>query len=200
MLDFMRAARAARWKARLWQSVSAEAIGPRAARRAALALLLGLSFAAFSGCASAPPMLPKGATNALVGSALPDFRGATLTGREFDSAELRGRPAVIKFFAEYCVPCQRTLPEVERLHRARPDVAFVGVSEDDRAATAESIVSKYGLSFPVLHDASKELMQTFRIRELPATFVVDRHGVVRWLAGPEQSERDLDEALRLVAE
>jgi peroxiredoxin len=145
-------------------------------------------------------MLPQGATNGLVGNALPEFRGATLAGTELDSAELRGKPVVVKFFAEYCVPCQRTLPAVERLHRARPDVAFVGVSEDDRAATAEAIVKEYGLSFPVLHDASKELMQSFRIRELPATFVVDRHGVVRWVAGPSQSERDLDEALRLVAE
>jgi cytochrome c biogenesis protein CcmG/thiol:disulfide interchange protein DsbE len=179
MLDIMRVARAARSKVRSWQSVSAEAIGPRVTRRASFALLIGLSFTAISSCASAPPMLPKGATNALIGHALPEFRGATLTGRAFDSAELRGRPAVIKFFAEYCVPCQRTLPEVERLHRARPDVAFVGVSEDDLAATATSIVSKYGLSFPVLHDASKELMLAFRIRELPATFVVDRHGVVR---------------------
>jgi peroxiredoxin len=145
-------------------------------------------------------MLPQGATNALVGHALPSFRGATLSGGDFDSAELRGKPVVIKFFAEYCVPCQRTLPAAERLHRSRPDVAFVGVSEDDRAATAEAIVTKYGLSFPVLHDASKQLMETFRVRELPATFVVDRHGVVRWVAGPAQSERDLDEAVRLVAE
>ena len=145
-------------------------------------------------------MLPQGATNALVGEELPAFRGATLTGAALDSEELRGKPVVIKFFAEYCVPCQRTLPAVERLRRARPDVAFVGVSEDDRAATAAAIVTKYGLSFPVLHDASKQLMETFRIRELPATFVVDRQGVVRWVAGPAQSERDLDEALRLVAE
>jgi peroxiredoxin len=145
-------------------------------------------------------MLPQSATNALVGSELPDFRGATLAGAELDSVDLRGKPVVIKFFAEYCVPCQRTLPAVERLHRARPDVAFVGVSEDDLAATAGDIVAKYGLSFPVVHDASKELMQSFRVRELPATFVVDRHGVVRWVAGPAQTEQDLDEALRLVAE
>ncbi len=200
MLESMRAASSPATKPPSWQSVSAEAIGPRGAERWARALLLGLSFAALSGCASAPPMLPQGATNALVGEALPAFRGSTLSGAELDSAELRGKPVVVKFFAEYCVPCQRTLPAAERLHRARPDVAFVGVSEDDRAATAGEIVARYGLSFPVLHDASKELMQSFRIRELPATFVVDRHGVVRWVAGPLQSERDLDEALRLVAE
>ena len=200
MVDLMSAVSSALPSGPSWQSDAAEAISPRAVLQRACTLLAGVSFAAISGCASAPPMLPQGATNALVGDALPDFRGATLSGAELDSVELRGKPVVIKFFAEYCVPCQRTLPAVERLHRARPDVAFVGVSEDDRAATAGEIVAKYGLSFPVLHDASKELMQSFRVRELPATFVVDRHGVVRWVAGPAQSERDLDEALRLVAE
>ena len=189
-------------RASSWQSGLVEAFGPLEARKAGALLRVWACISAvfvILGCTSTK-MLPRGASSALVGSELPEFRHKTLRGESLHSAAFRGRPLVVKFFADYCEPCKRTLPAMERMHRERPDVAFVGVSEDDHAMTAERTVAAYALSFPVLHDAGKELSERFRIRALPATFVIDRHGVVRWVGGPEQSEHDVAEAIRMVAE
>ncbi|HVJ21588.1 MAG TPA: TlpA disulfide reductase family protein, partial [Polyangiaceae bacterium] len=105
-----------------------------------------------------------------------------------------------KFFAEYCEPCKRTLPAAERLHHEHPEVTFVGVSADDYAATARAIRKLYGLSFPIVHDTGRSLQGRFRVTELPVTFVVDRAGVVRWVGGPAQSEKDLAQAIEVLRE
>ncbi len=126
---------------------------------------------------------------------MPDFARPALDGGKIDTALLRGKPVVLKFFAEHCEPCKRTLPAAERLHEEHPEVSFVGVSADDYAATARAIGKLYGLSFPIVHDSGRALQGRFRVTELPVTFVVDRAGLVRWVGGPAQSEKDLEQAI-----
>jgi thiol-disulfide isomerase/thioredoxin len=122
-----------------------------------------------------------------------------LDGAPLDAEQLRGKAVVIKFFADYCVPCKRTLPAVERLHREHPEVAFVGVSEDDYSSAARKVVSSFGLTFPVVHDADKGLRGRFRVMELPMTFVADKTGVVTWVGGPAQTEDDLERVVESVS-
>jgi cytochrome c biogenesis protein CcmG, thiol:disulfide interchange protein DsbE len=155
---------------------------------------LALSAALTAACSSAA--LPPSAPSPLLGKPVPDFARPTLSGERVATAELRGSPVVLKFFAEYCKPCVRTLPAAERLHRQHPDVTFVGISADEYAATARAVAETYGLSFALVHDAGGALQGRFRVSELPVTFVVDSRGTVRWVGGPAQSERELAEVLR----
>lgn len=145
------------------------------------------------GCATAPP--PPSAPSPLVGRAAPDFTRPTLAGQRLDTRALRGRPVVYEFFAKYCEPCQRTLPALERLHRERPDLAVVGIAEDERASEAAEVVASFGLTFPVVHDQGNVLSGRFRVTALPVAFLVDREGVVRWVGGSGQGEDDLARAL-----
>ncbi len=154
-------------------------------------LLIGCS----SESASGPP---PSAPSALSGKTVPDFKRPALDGARVDTQKLRGRVMVVKFFAEYCAPCKRTLPAAEALHRERPEVAFVGVSEDEDAGTAEALARHFALSFPVVHDQGQVLSGRFRVTEMPATFVVAPDGTVRWVGGAEQSEDALRRALDAV--
>jgi peroxiredoxin len=95
---------------------------------------------------------------------------------------------VIDFFAAYCAPCARSLPSIEALHRSMPDVVVLGVSEDDDTAGAQRMVERHGLTFPVIHDASHLLAGRFRVSDLPASFVVDPRGVVRWHGDGENGD------------
>jgi thiol-disulfide isomerase/thioredoxin len=147
------------------------------------------------GCSSAVTY-PPSASSHLYSKALPEFSRPALDGARVDVLALRGRAVVVKFFAEYCEPCKRTLPAVERLHRDHPTVAFVGVSEDDYATTAREIGQSYGLTFPIVHDVGKALKGRFRVSEMPVTFIADRQGVVRWVGGPGQTEAELAQAIQ----
>ncbi len=153
--------------------------------------VLGLSPA----CNKAPAAPPPSAPSAIAEKELPDFKRPSLAGSSVDTEALRGQVVVIKFFAKYCAPCMETLPAAEKLHRKHPEVAFVGISEDEYASDAQALVDGFSLSFPVVHDQGNVLAGRFRVSEMPVTFVVDGTGVVKWVGGPGQSEDDLEAAI-----
>jgi cytochrome c biogenesis protein CcmG/thiol:disulfide interchange protein DsbE len=159
-----------------------------------LPVRLALLFLAACGAAKAPPS----SDSALLGKAAPAFRRDALDGSAVDIAGARGKVVVVKFVAQYCEPCKKTLPAIERLHVAHPELFVVAVSEDEREADARALAAAFGLSFPVVHDRSNVLAARYRVRELPVTYVLDGQGNVAWVGGPEKTETELVDAIEHV--
>jgi peroxiredoxin len=165
--------------------------------RAPAAMVLVVAATAVAGACghSAPPSPPPpSAPSAILGGPVPAFRRPVLQGGTFDTAELAGRVLVVDFFADYCRPCQRTLPRLEALHRAEPRLTVVGVSLDGDAAAAWKSIGRHHLTFPVVHDAGNVLAGRFRVTDLPFAFVIDGAGQVRYAAGPDQPDDALGRA------
>jgi cytochrome c biogenesis protein CcmG, thiol:disulfide interchange protein DsbE len=160
--------------------------------RSPLALVPLVALAAACG----PPSFPASATHPLLGAHLPEIRRQSLDGHAVGGGTLTGTPVLVKFFADYCQPCKETLPAAERVHEAYPDVAFVGVDEDESSETARDVARRYGLSFPVVHDASNVLAGRFRVSSMPMTFVADSTGMIRWVGAEGQTEGDLRQAVQ----
>src|SRR4051794_12315558 len=98
------------------------------------------------------PLAPAGPTAAQQ-KPLPDIKRRTIDGATFDTAEARGRKVtVVKFFAKYCEPCKRSLPWFEQFAKTHPEVAVLGIAEDERESDVRDVVTMFGLSFPVVHD------------------------------------------------
>jgi thiol-disulfide isomerase/thioredoxin len=159
------------------------------------ALAVAVAFAASAACGHSA--YPQSATHPLLGQPLPALphRATTLGGAPLDTSALSGKPVLVKFFADYCKPCKDSLPAAERVHRANPDVAFVGIDEDESAEAAISVVQRFGLTFPVVHDESNMLSGRFRVTSMPMTFVADASGAIRWVGGEAQTEEDLRKAV-----
>ncbi len=145
------------------------------------------------------PPLPASAPSHLLGRPLPKIDQRSMDARPIDPAVLAGRTVVVKFFAQYCEPCTRTLPAAQRLSKDRPDVIVVGVAEDEQESVVRELLSTYELTFPVIHDRNRVLAGRFRVTELPATFVAGPDGAIRWVGGPEQRPSDLEQAVGAVA-
>jgi thiol-disulfide isomerase/thioredoxin len=159
-----------------------------------------VALAPFALALSAPacghPTYPVSVSHPLLGQPLPAIaRRDVVSGERLDSAQLAGKPVLVKFFADYCQPCKETLPAAERVHEAHPDVVFLGVDEDESAETAAAIVRRYSLTFPVVHDASNVLSGRFRVSTMPMTFVADASGVIRWIGSETQTEDDMRRAV-----
>lgn len=148
------------------------------------------------GCAA--PQLPPSATSPALGRPLPEFNRRTLAGVPFTSEELRGKIVVVEFFAWYCKPCWRALPEVAKLAADDEELLVVGFGEDEYLSATKAMVTQLGLRFPVVHDAGNVMAGRFRVREIPATLVLDETGVVRWQARSGDGVRELRRAIEAV--
>jgi thiol-disulfide isomerase/thioredoxin len=98
----------------------------------------------------------------------------------YDLALLRGRVAVIDFWASWCGPCLRELPHLQKLFATRPSASFtaVAINVDEDAATATASAKRLGLTMPVaLNDAA--FYRAVNARSLPTLLVIDKEGRIR---------------------
>lgn len=126
---------------------------------------------------------------------MPDIHRRAIDGTDIDTAGARGRVVVVDFFSKHCEPCKRTLPELEALHRAEPEVLVVGVAEDDSVSDVQEVVSTHQLTFKVVHDQGNVLSGRYRVSDIPATFVVRPGGAVHWVGGAQITQDDLARAI-----
>jgi thiol-disulfide isomerase/thioredoxin len=144
-------------------------------------------------CGCGASGMPPSAKSAVLDKPLPSIKRRSIDGASVTTPA--GRIVVVKFFAKYCEPCKKTLPTAERLHRENRDIVFIGIAEDEYQAEVEEMIQTFDLTFPVIHDRGNVLAGRFRVNALPATFVADAAGTVRWVGGEEQTEADLEAAI-----
>ena len=129
----------------------------------------------------------SGKSNTAVARAAPPLPRDVLVGPRVQLAGLRGRPAIVHFWASWCGPCTKEAPELARLASAlRGRAAVVGVDWSDSRSGAAAFVRKHGWTFPVLVDDAGRAGSAWHIHGLPTTFVLDAEGrIVKQLSGPQ---------------
>jgi cytochrome c biogenesis protein CcmG/thiol:disulfide interchange protein DsbE len=127
----------------------------------------------------------------------PDLPKQVLAGGPVRLTALRGRPVIVNFWASWCAPCKRELPELERLSKLLHGRAtLVGVDWGDSADRAHGFIRKFGLTYPILGDTDNSVGNDYGLRGLPTTFLIDRDGrISATLRGPQTVET-IEHALR----
>jgi len=75
---------------------------------------------------------------------LPDLQGQAHT-----LSQWRGQPMVVNFWATWCAPCVKEMPELDALQKQHPKVRFVGIGVD-KADNIAKFVQKVPVSYPLL--------------------------------------------------
>ena len=153
---------------------------------------LGLVLAAVGGVVAAE-IATSGGEATRPAPALPT---EVLSGHRVDLESLRGKPALINFWASWCGPCKQEAPELRRFaeqigHRA----TLVGVDWNDRPENARAFIAQSDWRYSVLRDSSGDVGNAYGLNGLPTTFVLDPSGdIVQKLQGP-QTASSLSQAL-----
>ena len=121
------------------------------------------------------------------GRAAPELPRDVLVGPRTTLATLRGKPAVVHFWASWCGPCRREAPELARLPRAlRGRARLVGVDWTDGVGAARLFVQRYRWRFPSMVDGSGAVGDRYGLTGMPTTYILDRRGRIRaTLRGPQ---------------
>src|SRR5215211_5567356 len=126
----------------------------------------------------------------------PELPSQVLSGRQVDLASLRGKPALVNFWASWCGPCKDEAPELKRFSEELDGGAtLVGVDWGDDADNAREFIAKAGWRYPILRDPSQKVGTQYGLNGLPTTFVLNANGnIVQTLQGP-QTAASLNQAL-----
>ncbi len=93
-------------------------------------------------------------------------------------ASLRGKPAVINFWASWCAPCKDEIPVLEETWREHRDDGLVvlGIDSQDFKGDARKFARETGISYPIVHDGPGNTMRAYDLTGLPETYFLDRNG------------------------
>ena len=131
-----------------------------------------------------------------IGSPAPDYQAATLEGDPVTLSSFRGRPVLLNLWATWCAPCRYETPFLQGLYEewGPRGLEVVGVSLDTGNATdlITDFIEEYGVTYTILVDPRMVGMETYQVLGLPATFLIDRDGVLRWMKFGPVSETDQD--------
>lgn len=123
---------------------------------------------------------PRKIDSPLIGRAAPSFVLREVgSNRAVPLESLRGKPAVINFWATWCVPCYEEHPIlVSSAAQYGANVQFLGVVFDDEEPRILKFLSENGQSYPTLFDDGGKTAIAYGVYGVPETFFLDASGKI----------------------
>ncbi|RHW41207.1 thiol-disulfide oxidoreductase ResA [Neobacillus notoginsengisoli] len=135
-----------------------------------------------------------------VGEIAPDFVLMDLDGTKHRLSDYKGQGVFLNFWGTWCKPCEKEMPYMNNQYKQFKDrgvqVLAVNIGESNLAVQAFS--DKYQLSFPIVLDKDRQVMNAYGVGQLPATFLVNKEGkIVRYHTGQltEQAVKQFMESI-----
>jgi peroxiredoxin len=107
----------------------------------------------------------------------PEFALKDLSGKTWTFSNLRSKVVLVNFWATWCPPCRKEMPDLETLYQRFGPNGFVvlGIS-DEEAAKVDPFIRERKVTFPVLLDPGRKVNEMFVVEGIPRSFVYDREG------------------------
>jgi peroxiredoxin len=106
-----------------------------------------------------------------------NFTLTDLQGSSWTLKDLRGKVALVNFWATWCPPCRKEMPDLEALHNRFKDQGLVILAiSDEGAAKVAPFIAGHKITYPILPDPGHRVSDLFVVQGIPKTFIYDREG------------------------
>ena len=126
-----------------------------------------------------------------VGAPAANITGTSNRGKKIDLAAYRGKVVLLDFWAAWCAPCRMEMPNVIKTYNEFHKKGFeiIGVSLDEDRAQFDNFIRENKMEWPQLFDGKgwqNGAARSYAVNAIPATFLIDRTGKIRYknLRGP----------------
>ncbi|HEY5849929.1 MAG TPA: TlpA disulfide reductase family protein [Lysobacter sp.] len=127
--------------------------------------------------APAAPAAPVEPATPVAPSDTPELKLSTVEGKPYDLSEHRGKWVVVNFWATWCKPCLKEMPELSALDAMREHIEVLGLAyEEIEPADMRAFLTKHPVAYPVA------IIDTF---DPPAAFETPRGLPMTYLIGPD---------------
>ena len=111
----------------------------------------------------------------------PDFALKSVDGKIVKLSDYKGKIVIIDFWATWCPPCRRGIPDLVELQKEyKKDLVVIGISLD-AAKTIKDVpgfIKEYGINYPIVYGDQQVTIDYGGIRSIPTSFVIDQKGNV----------------------
>ena len=141
-------------------------------RKIGLFFVLLLSWSVLTGMGPKPPQVDGPA---------PPFTLNDVEGHPVSLTDYKGKIVLLNFWATWCEPCKKEMPEIQAAYEQYKDRGFVvlGVNFGENPDPAVSFVHHGRLTFPVLLDRKVNVAERYGVLGLPVSFFIDADGMIR---------------------
>jgi len=106
-----------------------------------------------------------------------DFTLSDLQGKTWHLRDLRGKVVLVNFWATWCPPCRKEMPDLDALYNKFKDQGFVVLAiSDEEAAKVTPFITGHKITYPVMLDPGRKVNDDFVVEGIPKSFVYDRSG------------------------
>lgn len=119
-----------------------------------------------------------------VGDRAPDFAAPNLNGKgTVELSKYRGKVVYLDFWASWCAPCLKAIPEIEKIRAEMPADSFqvVAVNVDQKKKKALRFLDKHPVGYPSASDPKGRLPGQYGVETMPTSYLIDANGVVRYV-------------------
>jgi len=106
-----------------------------------------------------------------------DFTLIDLTGKSWTLSALKGKVVLVNFWATWCPPCRKEMPDLQALYERFTDQGFVILSiSDEEIDKVQPFITERHITYPVMLDPGRKVNELFQVEGIPKSFIYDRDG------------------------
>ncbi|MEG1802286.1 MAG: TlpA disulfide reductase family protein [Lachnospiraceae bacterium] len=124
-------------------------------------------------------------------------------GTEVKLLSLIDKPTIVNFWASWCSPCKREMPDFQKTYEKYKDqINFVMINMTDGVRETKedgrTFIQEQGYTFPTFYDTRQEAARTYSVSSIPTTFFINKEGKIMAKGSGTLREQDIEEAIQQI--